>query len=429
VLKDGSTAFGTWPNRQAIPEQVRSYRQNMTVMVQDEKFNPYGRTWWGGTVPGSEDKTHTVRTGICMTREGFVAYFYGADISPDALSQAMIQARCKYGLALDMNAGHAGLEFYNVQPVDEYRPLDRRLSHDWEAEGTVPAIDGWKFRGRRFIRGMGLMNFPRYIKREARDFFYMTLRPVLPGAAIPGGPAEAEPGKDGAWRVKGLPQHGFPYALALTEIGPPGGALRVLKIDPRTVRPAAPGDADPTVAVLDAGASPGAGDVSVWHSQSAFSIADQPPVAGAVRLASGKAEGGQAMAAVGITDDDGMLVYVERPLAAAAAPRPAGSAAVPEPALGDAAPLVDVLAKLGCSTRILLARSLAPALGGDTGLAGEAVHAASGAGAVRLARSRAPGVQRFFEDTPVVPFKVWYPLQQHRVRYFKKPAEAAPEDE
>jgi hypothetical protein len=30
-------------------------------------------------------------------------------------------------------------------------------------------------------------------------------------------------------------------------------------------------------------------------------------------------------------------------------------------------------------------------------------------------------VRRIFEDTPVVPFKHWYSLQQHRVRYFKKP--------
>ena len=35
-----------------IPETILSYRQNMTVMVQDEKFNPYNRTWWGGTPPG-----------------------------------------------------------------------------------------------------------------------------------------------------------------------------------------------------------------------------------------------------------------------------------------------------------------------------------------------------------------------------------------
>ena len=36
------------------------------------------------------------------------------------------------------------------------------------------------------IRGMPLMNFPRYIHREARDFFYLTLRHVLPGANVAG---------------------------------------------------------------------------------------------------------------------------------------------------------------------------------------------------------------------------------------------------
>ncbi|HLM74709.1 MAG TPA: hypothetical protein VK459_18505, partial [Polyangiaceae bacterium] len=176
VLRDGSTAFGTWPEDTSSElvekSSIISYRQNMTVMVQDEKFNPYKRTWWGGTVPGSEDKTHTVRTGICQTRESFVAYFYGADLSPDALAQAMIQTRCRYGIALDMNAGHSGLEFYKVAPADELEPLGRPLQNDWEAEGDVPGLDGWRFRGRRLIRGMGLMNFPRYIKREARDYFY-----------------------------------------------------------------------------------------------------------------------------------------------------------------------------------------------------------------------------------------------------------------
>jgi hypothetical protein len=33
----------------------------------------------------------------------------------------------------------------------------------------------------------------------------------------------------------------------------------------------------------------------------------------------------------------------------------------------------------------------------------------------------AAGARRIFEDTPVVPFDHWYKLQQHRVRYFKKP--------
>jgi len=40
---------------------------------------------------------------------------------------------------------------------------------------------------------------------------------------------------------------------------------------------------------------------------------------------------------------------------------------------------------------------------------------------VRLVRTEAPGAGRIFEDTPVVPHDTWYPLQQKRIRYFKKP--------
>jgi len=437
VLRDGTTAFGTWPADPAIPDTVLSYRQNMTVMVQDEKFNPYGRTWWGGTVPGSEDKTHTVRTGICMTRESFVAYFYGADLSPDALSEAMIRTRCKFGIALDMNGGHAGLEFYKVAPAAELEPLGRPLHTDWEAEGDVPGLDGWRFRGRRLIRGMGLMHFPRYIKREGRDYFYMTLRHVLPGPAIGGAAGDGrEPGKDGAWRVKGLPQHGFPYALAVTEVaGRPDARVRVLKIDPRTVNAAAPGKeaSGETIAILDAGdattvASARSELMSLWHSAGAFSIAAAPPVPEAVRLAT--AQGGPAVAAAGVHDEDGMLVYAE--LVTSARPAgdpPSGDAGTPGAAAGassaDAKMLDELLKKLGCGTRLLLAHPLGVALGGDTSLGGDAIRPPTGPNAIRLVRAQAAGAKRIFEDTPVVPFNVWYPLQQKRIRYFKKPEKAA----
>jgi hypothetical protein len=416
VTRDGSTAFGSWPADTSIPESVLSYRQNMTVMVQDEKFNPYNRTWWGGTPPGWADKTHTVRTGICLTRDKFVAYFYGNDVSPEALAQAMISAHCSYGLALDMNAGHSGLEFYKVAPANELEALGRPLSTDWEAEGDVPGLDGWKFRGRRLIRGMGLMHFPRYIKREARDYFYMTLRHVLPGAKV--APAVASPAVagEGEWRVKGLPQHGFPYALALTEVrldpARPDLKARLLKIDPRAVSAAAasakPAPGAQTVAVLDAGDAATGDAASLWHSAGAFSIGAQPPVAEAVRLASSHA--GASAAAVGVIDDGGMLVYAEL------VPPPAA----PSPA--DAKLLDDLLKRLGASSRMALAKVLPIALGGDTDLAGGAVRAPTSAGAVRLVRAALPGGRRFFEDTPVVPFNTWYPLQQQRIRYFKKPA-------
>ena len=440
VLRDGTTGFGSWPLDTSIPESILSYRQNMTVMVLDEKFNPYNRTWWGGTPPGWADKTHTVRTGICHTKEHFIAYFYGADISPDALAQAMIQARCSYGLALDMNAGHSGLEFYKVAPAEELEPLGRPMQNDWEHEGEVPGLDGWKFRTRRLIRGMGLMNFPRYIKRESRDYFYMTLRHVLPGPVLT--PVLQPPlAGEGEWRLKGLPQHGFPYALALAELRLAASEkVRVLKIDPRTITaaaaaaPAAAGQGK-TVAVLDAGeARAGAEGLSLWHSAGAFSIAAAPPVEGAVRLASGPAAAASASAAVGVSDEDGMLIYVEvegAATGAAPAPAPSGSAAAaaaaPAPAHGSAegARTLDaLLKKLGCSTRILLAQPLSLALGGDTDLGGAAVRPPSGAGAVRLIRAEAPGAKRVFEDTPIVPFDTWYPLQQKRIRYFKHAAPA-----
>ncbi|MDI3283384.1 hypothetical protein [Polyangium sp. 15x6] len=414
VLRDGSTAFGSWPEDQSIPPNVLSYRQNMTVMVLDEKFNPYNRSWWGGTPPGWADKTHTVRTGMCLTKEKFVAYFYGADLGPEGLAQSMIQTRCSYGIALDMNAGHSGLEFYKVAQEGEMDPLGRPLQYDWESEGTISGIDGWKFRGRRFIRGMGLMNFPRYIKREARDFFYMTLRHVLPGAGIT--PVAQPPVEgEGQWRVKALPQHGFPYALATTELridaARPDRKARVVKIDPRTVSAAKASaqSAGKTVAVLDAGpADAGAGSASLWASAGAFAIGAEPPVEGAVRLATGSPSAAVAAAAVGVNDKDGMLLYVEllTPADASAA---------------DAKALDTLLKNAGCSTRLLLAKPLAVALGGDTDLAGAAVHPPQGPTAVRLARAEAPGGRRFLEDTPIVPFDKWYPLQQKRIRYFKKP--------
>ncbi len=414
VLRDGNTAFGSWPEDQSIPSNVLSYRQNMTVLVQDGAINPYGRTWWGGTPPGWPDKTHTVRTGICFTKEKFVAYFYGADLGPEGLAHAMIQTRCSYGMALDMNAGHSGLEFYTVARTEDMPPLGRPLDNGWEAEGTVSGIDGFKFRGRRFIKGMGLMNFPRYIRREARDFFYMTLRHMLPGSNITPivqPPADGE----GVFRVKNLPQHGFPYALAVTDVrldaSVPDAKVRLVKIDPRVVSaaPVTNRSTGKTVAVMDAGpAEPGTTAPSLWASTGAFAIGIEPPVEGALRIATGTAATQSAVAAVGVLDVDGMLLYAEL---ATSGPAPADAAKK----------LEELLTHAGASSRVLLAKPLALALGGDTDLAGTAVHPPSTPTAVRLVRIDAPGAKRIHEATPVVPITTWYPLQAKRIRYFKKP--------
>jgi hypothetical protein len=408
-LRDGSTAFGSWPNDATVPDAVVSYRQNMTVMVEDEKFNPYNRTWWGGTVPGSEDKTHTVRTGICLTKEKFVAYFYGADLSPEALSQAMIQTRCAYGLALDMNAGHSGLEFYKVAPTSALPELGRPLETSWEAEGEVPGMDGYSFRAKRLVKGMGLMNFPRYIKREARDFFYLTLRHVLPGENLTPVLSPAREG-EGTWRVKGLPQHGFPYALATTELRPdktaPDRSFRVLAIDPRMVAPAgaaAGGAAGSGEAGLVLEVGPPTGSSGLFYDASAFTLSDSPPSKSAVLLASGGADP-RGVALLAVHPESGMLFYAEL-----------GSGTDPV----DLAPLRDVFAGLGFPDFTFLPARWALRLGDGTALDGQAIHPLKG-DVTRLVRRPGPGGARFFPDTPIVPRDEWYPLQQHRVRYFKK---------
>jgi hypothetical protein len=249
--------------------------------------------------------------------------------------------------------------------------------------------------------------------------------------------APAEAG-EGEWRVKGLPQHGFPYALALTEVRPdaarPDARLRVLKVDPRAVRAvgsddggarAAGGDGGVVAVLGDGGAVVAAAQgepLSLWHSEGAFSIAAAAPVRGAVRLATGHGAAPAAVAALGVEDEGGMLLYAE--LAGAAPAEPAAGAdpgAAPAVDPRDAALLDGFLKQLGCSSRLLLPRRLALALGGDTDLAGAAVRPPSGPGAVRFLRAEAPGAGRMFESTPVVPFDTWYPLQQKRIRYFKKP--------
>jgi hypothetical protein len=413
AMRDGSTGFGEWPADEGIPPEILGYRQNLTVLVKDEKFNPYGRTWWGGTPPGQTDKVHSVRTGICLTRENFIAYFYGTEIAAEVLAQAMIRARCKFGIHLDMNVGHTGLEFYRVAPASELGPVGRPLQTDWEAEGPVPGLEGWNFRGRRMIRGMPLMNFPRYIHREARDFFYLTLRHMLPGADLPG----AAP-TEGHWQTRGLPQHGFPFAVAITSLHPDPArqdfSVQLLKVDPRVVAPQGAPDVAPNapaVVVFSSIARSKSAHPTLSLAKGAFFISSDPPE-GATELFSGltPAEAAQlrgANAAVGIADDDGMLLYAE------ASPVP------------DAAQLLDqLLARLGCSSRMALAHALTPALGGTTSLAGDAV-APTDVATVRLVRREAPSAHSIFEDTPVVSPEVWQPLQMRRVRYFKKPAPAA----
>ncbi|HEY6723737.1 MAG TPA: hypothetical protein VI197_06880, partial [Polyangiaceae bacterium] len=66
-LADGWTAFGTWPDDEHVPDNVVSFRQNMTPLTQDSVPNPYKRAWWGGVPPGWEEESRTIRSAVCLT--------------------------------------------------------------------------------------------------------------------------------------------------------------------------------------------------------------------------------------------------------------------------------------------------------------------------------------------------------------------------
>jgi hypothetical protein len=411
-MHDGSSAFGAWPSSASVPDDVIGMRQNLTALVQNDTFNPWGRTWWGGAPPGWPDQIHTTRSAICLTKEGFVGYFYSMSISAEDLGHGMLATRCSFGVHLDMNPGHSGFEFYDVATENALKPLGRRLQPDWEAEGKVPGMPSYVFRSRRMIRGMGHMLFPRYIQREARDFFYLTSRPILPGRPIAPRLPSPEP-TEGVWQTQDLPQHGFPPAIAETSMrmdpSRPSVRFRVLRVDPRTVAPVdrAPADA-PAVLAL---AAPGHGELSLWWSPRAFAIgADAPPGVEAVALAGGRSfdSHSSARGAAGIQDEDGMLVWVELP-------------ANTSPDASTAVAMAELLEQLGCSQRIFFSGE-AHAL-----LAGSVAESAFGTTlplpiVARLVRTEAPGAHAAFAETPIVPIQVWQPLQAKRVRYFLKPA-------
>jgi hypothetical protein len=416
-LNDGSTGFGTWPNDDRVPEGIVSFRQNMTPLVADGVNNPYKREWWGGVPPGWTDESRTVRSGLCLTKEGFVAYFYGSSVDADRLALAMQRARCVYGIHLDMNPGHTGLEFYRADKAGALPDIGHPINPNWEAKNSVPGMPGWEFQGRRMIRYMGLMNFPRYIHRESRDFFYLTLRDVLPGVALAPIVNPAEPG-EGAWQVRGLPQHGWPYAVTTSFIRPDSARPRVrvnlVKLDGSVLRASARRSGESVVSFRKRAVRP-AGAESIWFAEGRFVASkEQPPVA--ELIASGYAahdpRASKATAALGVSRANTHLVYAE--LAS-------GTAAAAD------GPLLDrILTQLGCDQRVLLELPLGVALGGERDLSGQAVPAA--ALGLHLVRSQGPGGRRIFTDTPIVPVKEWYVLQAKRVRYMRKKAAPAASD-
>ena len=280
-LADGSTGFGTWDGKARYgwtPQWIRSFRQNLTALVEDGKFNPWRRGSWGGgvgLVSGSGPKAHIIRSGLCLHRSGHVMYVQGEPVDGPILGQTMKKVGCIYGMELDINKGHVGFEFYNVRGPEEAPPRGAeafKKKRYFSDKGRYPGVKGFTYYMREVTRGTG-NRCPRWIGREARDFFYLVQRRMLPGADLA---PLAGAANEGRWTLASLPRAAvsFPRTMARTILQPAAPrrvhllALDLRWLDSTLCVPRGKGDCLPTdrgagaLAVLPLGA---------FHSQRALS--------------------------------------------------------------------------------------------------------------------------------------------------------------
>lgn len=181
-MKDGAATLiegvtddnvlGTWP----LPVElsvVRSMRQNLPPLLEGGTINPQKRApeQWGAVTPDTRDRVHAVRSGLCQRRDGGLLYLWGADLSPEMLGKAMLDAECTYGMHLDMNPGLTGFEFCRYDTSSQHSPAARPPG-PWSSH---------RLHGR-----MSLATFPLCSdKRSPRDFFILVERGEAPIGTAP----------------------------------------------------------------------------------------------------------------------------------------------------------------------------------------------------------------------------------------------------
>ena len=102
---------------------------------------------------------------------------------------------------------NATVEFYKPYAPGVVPPALGRAREEMEFEGPIEQGLGFSFRSRLAVKTMAPLRFPRYLGRDPRDFFYLTLKPVLPG------PAATVDGEPVEFSSAGLPNAGWPPAF------------------------------------------------------------------------------------------------------------------------------------------------------------------------------------------------------------------------
>ncbi len=327
----------------------------MTALLQDGVINPYKRHWWGGVPPGWTEEARTVRSALCMTKEGFVGYFYGSSVDPDVLALAMQRARCNYGIHLDMNPGTRGSSSTARPPAGTLPKLNRPARRSLGGARSSARHGGLGVHGPTHDSAHGTDELPPLREHRGAGLFLSDAAPFAARRADHAPfvkPAEAA---EGVWSVQGLPQHGWPYAIAKATLRPDPSRLDtrvgLVRLDPKFLRVAHAGERDRdagTQRVLDI-AQPlgdGIGKLALYHDGARFLIAETAPP-GALLVTRGFAQSESlshsATSAMGV-DAQGMLVFARFTSGA----RPGGEGAL----------LGDLLKRLGCASSLYFLRPL-----------------------------------------------------------------------
>jgi hypothetical protein len=154
VTDDHRIGLGSWPQSEEIPQDIRSFRQNLDPLVEDGVANPTGRFIWGWQLSGKSVLTQ--RTGLCVTPAGHLYYAFATEIDGPTLGKALRQAGCNYGIHLDMNPGHCGFVYTDIV-----------------------SLKGKEFTLKKAHPEMGLPP-DKFVRWSAKDFFYVMVRDPVP---------------------------------------------------------------------------------------------------------------------------------------------------------------------------------------------------------------------------------------------------------
>lgn len=422
VYADGRVGVGTWPGSRRrwdeevatrqIPADVISLRQNLTSVVEDAVYNPWQRWYWGAAPLAADEQTYIGRSGLCLTSEGFMAFLWGETMGPDELGKAMLALRCVRGVHLDMNTKHTGFEFY--RPFAAGRSpasLGRELTAA-EFEGGALSAPGWVFRSRLAVTTMAPIRFPRYLGRDPRDFFYLTLKRVLPGPAVVIADTSHE------YTTQGLPHVAWPRAFARLRLDAPGAWL--VRVDARRALPASEtvtGTGQPVAWLTGMRAfarPPQAGEEALFaaraYGRTRFGVGRPPRGATAILSAAALADDSTNTAALGV-DAEGFVLYVE---------------AESPPALREA------LAAAGVGRALALpdGARLAFVLDGKTlAVDGKRPLSAEPEASLAWIAETRPAAEVLHPEVKPTPYRVWGWQQDQRVRYFPQGAPRFPTPE